>query len=172
MKLRHAAALLLGTLLAGACSDSTGSDDALRPGTFQGSLSGAITEPSQGSARVVDGTGLDRSSTLYLVDDRVPGRARQLLLYWPAGLAPGSYDVRQLSSPASGTFVGTRFDVLDLATGKSSVTLGALGAGVVTIHEATPEVVRGSYDVINLGDDLAGVTTTVRAIGLFAATRR
>jgi hypothetical protein len=174
MTLRRAAALLLTLLLAGACSDSTGSDNGEpRPGTFRGGLSGDITEPvSQGPARVVGGTAPGAPATIYLVDDRVPGQARQLLLRWPAGLAPGSYDLRQLGSQASGTFVGTRFDVIDAATGEASVSLASIGAGTVTIHEVTPEIVRGSYDAINLGSNAAGQQMMVRAIGLFAATRQ
>lgn len=163
MKLRHAAALLLGTLLAGACSDSTGSDDALRPGTFRGSLSGDVSGSFNGTA-VVFNDDPEQALAIYLFDDRVSSRTTTLTLLAPSRPAPGTYRIGQIGIAP----FGGQLHVFDEATGEVRHSLPAL-EGTVTIDEAGGVGMRGSFDLTLQGESDTGQRTTARATGRFAA---
>ncbi len=173
MKLHRAAALLLVTLLVGACSDFTGSgdptesEDTTPPGTFLGHLSGDVSGAFRGTAVLVGGARPTEPVGIHLTDDRVPHRIRVLVLAASSRPAPGTYSVGPLASaPFRGQFhvyeTTPRVDTLSLAATEGTVTIEAAGA----------EEVRGSYDLTTRDDPASGPRTTVRATGRFAATPR
>jgi hypothetical protein len=167
MKLHHTA-LLLAALLAGACSDSTGSDDTPPlPGNYRGTLRGEVSRSSQGTAYLGGGLLPENTVTLYLTDDRAPREATQLVLKTTARPVPGTYAVGPIGGAAP---FGANFAVFDATTGQAT-RLWAGESGTVTVDEATQDAMRGSYDVTLRSDVVAGQRTTVRATGRFDAAR-
>jgi hypothetical protein len=164
MKLRRAAALLLGILLAAACSDSTGSDDAPRPGTFRGSLSCDVSGSFNGTALVFNNDP-EQVLAIYLADDRVPSRTTTLTLVAPSPPAPGTY---RIGTPLGIAPFGAQLHVFDAATGEASLALTGL-EGTVTIDKAGGVGMRGSFDVTLQDGPVAGPRTTARATGRFSA---
>ncbi len=164
MKLRHAAALLLGTLLASACSDLTGSDSP-RPGTARGILSGHVSGTFLGTARLLERYHVPEGSvTILLSDGRIARETRQVLLIAPSHPVPGVYSLGPLHS---GLYRG-EFYLLDEVTGGLRLVLPST-EGTVTIEHAGADGVRGSYEIIAEHDPFTGQLSTVRATGRFHA---
>jgi hypothetical protein len=164
MKIRRATALLLTLLLAGACSDSTGSDSP-RPGTVLGIFSGHVGGPFTGTARLLEGYHAPGSVTIQLSDSRIPRETRVLHLIAPSHPVPGVYSLGPMHS---GLYRG-EFYLLDEVTGGIRVVLTTM-KGTVTIEEASVDGVRGRYEIAAADDDpITGQRYTLSATGHFHA---
>lgn len=160
--------LLLGALLLGACSDSTGGNGGpapLAPGTFEATVSGDLTASILGTAFLEGGFDAESAVGVLMSDRRVPSETKQVVVVAMDRPALGANAVGR--APTTAPF-RANFMIFEGFTEEISFSATAQ-QGTVTVQEVTTDLVRGTFDFT--GVTSVPPTRTVRVVGRFHAVR-